>query len=248
MAKEKDLNGVSSLWKRYKATNNVELRNELMEEYFWIVKHIAIKIKEGLPDSVELDDLISDGVFGLMYSIDRFDISRGVKFSSFSSFLIRNAIFDGLREMDWIPLYTRSLIKKYDLAKKALGDGNGKVPTPQEIANYFKISLVKAKKIERQGNTPVVHLYRATDASENNVFIDFKNISDPKSKRPEEEIAKEENFDELISFLSKREKIIIRLYYRCNYKMKQIGDILGLSKARISEIHSLALQKLKKNY
>ncbi len=259
MAKRTDLNGVSSLWRKYKETKDVELRNKLIEMYLILVKYNAERLKAILPDTVELDDLISAGVFGLMDAIDAFDISRGVKFETYCVPRIRGAMLDELRKMDWVPRLVRSQVSKYREAMETIryrngkGNGDGHVSTLQEIADYLEVSIDEAKRIEDQGNAPSVHFRRIVvmprGEDEENEFsgsscVDSDHLSDPKALRPEDELSKDAGFWELISCLSDEEQIVVILYHRDDYEMWKIGKILGLVESRVSQIHSKALQKI----
>ncbi len=260
MAKRMDLNGVSSLWRKYKKTQDVGLRNQLVEIYLPIVKCHARRMKAGLPDVVELDDLISAGVFGLLDAIEAFDLSRGIKFESYCDPRIRGAMLDELRAMDWVPRLVRFRSSKYHQAMKAIkhsngnGDSNGNVPTAQEIANCLEISVEEAEKIESQGNAPLVRFcqmaivprgeYEANELRGRHT-IDSSQLQDPKALRPDEELSNGADFQELISCLSMQKQIVVTLYHRDDFEMWKIGKILGLSESRVSQMHSEALQEIK---
>ncbi len=251
MSKQMDSAYISSLWKRYKRTESIELRNELIEVYLMIVKYNAERIKARLPDSVDLDDLISVGVFGLIDAIKTFDLSRGVKFETYCVTRIRGAILDEMRLMDWVPRVARQRNKGYEMTRKALG--NGSLPTIQEIADYLNVSIEEAEKIERQGNAHTVYFLSIKDAPKgedknrlrSQYFVSSNDIPDTKTLKPEDEFLKDANFEELVSFLSNKEQIIITLYFRDNYTMKRIGEILDLSESRVSQMCSIALQKIR---
>src|SRR6266571_2989324 len=133
IAVEKQLE-IDEIWKRYKADpDNQELRNLLVEQYLPLVKYNGERIWARLPDGVELDDLISAGVFGLMDAIDAFDLNRGVKFETYCVPRIRGAMLDELRTMDWVPRLVRSKSSKMEAARKALEAELGRPPTGEEL-------------------------------------------------------------------------------------------------------------------
>src|SRR5437763_8459217 len=126
---------IDEIWKLYKADpTNKEYRNLLVEQYLPLVKYNGERIWARLPDGVELDDLISAGVFGLMDAIDAFDLTRGVKFEAYCVPRIRGAMLDELRTMDWVPRLVRSKASKMDAARKILEATRGRHPRPEELA------------------------------------------------------------------------------------------------------------------
>jgi len=257
MPKRTDLNGISSLWKKYKKTKSIEFRNELVERYLQLVKYIAKRLRARLPDAVQLDDLVSVGVFGLMGAIADFDLSRGIMFETYCVPRIRGAMLDELRAMDWVPRPERSRIAKYQKATEAMRanrNGNERVLTLQEIADYFEVSVEEAKRIEDQGTAPIVRfchmvsMPRGEDEKSELTgigLVDSNQLLDTKTLRPEDELSKDAGFLELISCLSDEEQIIVTLYYRDEYQMWRIAEILDLSESRVSQMHSHALQKIK---
>src|ERR1700728_1344965 len=135
------LKDVKQVWIEYKKTKTEKLRNALMENYLHLVRYNAERIHVKLPDEVELDDLMSAGIFGLMDAINAFDLERGVKFETYCAPRIRGAILDELRSMDWVPRLVRSRAHKLDTAAKALEAELGRSPTNHEIASRLKVSI-----------------------------------------------------------------------------------------------------------
>jgi RNA polymerase sigma factor for flagellar operon FliA len=131
---------VQQLWREYKAEPSVELRNQLVEMYLSLVKYNAERIWSRLPDGVDLDDLISAGVFGLMDAIDAFDLTRGVKFETYCVPRIRGAMLDELRTMDWVPRLVRSKHSKLEEVRKSLEAALGRPPRPDEMAAKLGVS------------------------------------------------------------------------------------------------------------
>src|SRR5438874_1002523 len=133
---------VPQLWRDYRANPGaVEMRNQLVEIFLPLVKYNAERIWARLPDGVELDDLISAGVFGLMDAIDAFDLERGVKFETYCVPRIRGAMLDELRTMDWVPRLVRSKASKMEEARKSLEASLGRPPRPDELASRLGVSL-----------------------------------------------------------------------------------------------------------
>src|SRR3984893_8017012 len=132
---------VQQLWRDYRTQPTVEMRNQLVELYLPLVKYNAERIWSRLPEGVELDDLISAGVFGLMDAIEAFDLERGVKFETYCVPRIRGAMLDELRTMDWVPRLVRSKASKLEEARAALGAAHGRPPRAEEMAARLNVSL-----------------------------------------------------------------------------------------------------------
>jgi RNA polymerase sigma factor for flagellar operon FliA len=139
---------VAQLWDAFKADqDNQELRNRLVEMYLPLVKYNGERIWSRLPEGVELDDLISAGVFGLMDAIDAFDLSRGVKFETYCVPRIRGAMLDELRTMDWVPRLVRSKASKLNEAIKTIETRLGRSPTEVELSEQLQISVPELEKM-----------------------------------------------------------------------------------------------------
>src|SRR5467141_4289094 len=138
---------VQQLWQDYRAHPTVEMRNQLVEYYLPLVKYNAERIWSRLPEGVDLDDLISAGVFGLMDAIDAFDLERGVKFETYCVPRIRGAMLDELRTMDWVPRLVRSKASKLNEATKHLEAKMGRSPTEIELSEQLQISVPELEKM-----------------------------------------------------------------------------------------------------
>src|SRR5215470_7273807 len=138
---------VPQLWRDYRAHPTIELRNQLVEHYLPLVKYNAERIWSRLPEGVDLDDLISAGVFGLMDAIEAFDLERGVKFETYCVPRIRGAMLDELRTMDWVPRLVRSKATRLEEARKALEAEHGRPPRPEEMAQRLGVSLEELQKL-----------------------------------------------------------------------------------------------------
>src|SRR5438093_9748346 len=138
---------ITQVWQAYRAEPTVELRNQLVEHYLHLVKYNAERIWSRLPDGVELDDLISAGVFGLMDAIDAFDLNRGVKFETYCVPRIRGAMLGELRTMDWVPRLVRSKASKLEEARKSLEAALGRPPNADEMAVRLGVSLEEFEQI-----------------------------------------------------------------------------------------------------
>ncbi len=238
------------LWQEYKLVGGNDLRNSLVEKYFPIAKYNAERVKAKLPASVELDDLISMAVLGLIEAIESFDLARGVKFETYCVPRIRGAIFDELRNIDWVPRLVRHRTKLYNKAISELSSKvNGHKPSLLEIAEYLGVSIKEAECIEKE--TDGAYLLQESKGYRGN-GEDFKKrqlpldqMPDMKMSQPLNEIIKEDGFEELIACLSDEDQIIFTLYYRQDFTMKKIGEILGMCESRISQKHDQAIKKIR---
>src|SRR6185503_9576248 len=149
MARTKEVREIKDVWIEYKQTRTEALRNILMENYLHLVRYNAERIHIKLPDEVEVDDLMSAGIFGLMDAIAAFDLDRGVKFETYCAPRIRGAILDELRSMDWVPRLVRSRAAKLDTASKQLEVELGRAPTQGEVAKRLGVPMAEFEKMAK---------------------------------------------------------------------------------------------------
>jgi RNA polymerase sigma factor FliA len=238
---------IKDVWIEYKRNKTETMRNVLMENYLHLVRYNAERIHVKLPDEVELDDLMSAGIFGLMDAINAFDLERGVKFETYCAPRIRGAILDELRSMDWVPRLVRSRAHKLDGATKSLETELGRSPTQQEVAARLQVSMGEFEKMAKDSSAVgLVSLSRKwfeTDSNKDVREIDV--LEDKRGSDPVREIQRKD-LKELISRgLSRAERLIIILYYFEEMTMKEIGATLDLSESRVSQMHSSILARLK---
>lgn len=238
---------MAQLWKAYKAEPTEAGRNELVENYLPIVKYTAERLYAKLPDEVDLDDLMSVGVFGLLDAIKSFDLARGVKFETFCVPRIRGAILDELRSMDWVPRLVRSRAHKLDVAVRGLEMELGRKPTEKELAKAMKLSLTDLRKLARDAQAvSIVSLNRKW--FETDSHKDVREIDMLEDKRIENPLLKAQAKDIkglITRGLNRAERLIIILYYYEQMTMKEIGETLDLSESRVSQMHSAILERLK---
>ncbi len=239
---------ILEIWKAYKADpGNTSLRNRLVEEYLPLVKYNGERIWARLPDGVELDDLISAGVFGLMDAIDSFDLTRGVKFETYCVPRIRGAMLDELRTMDWVPRLVRSKASKLQEATKQLETTLGRHPTDQELATHMSLSLADLEKMMLEASAVnLISLNKKwyeTDSYKDVREIDI--LEDKKGEDPTRRIQKADLMRLVTKGLNRNERLIIILYYYEELTMKEIGATLDLSESRVSQMHSSIVQRLQ---
>ena len=231
----------------YRDRPTLELRNRLVERYLPLVKYNGERIWARLPDGVELDDLISAGVFGLMDAIDAFDLTRGVKFETYCVPRIRGAMLDELRTMDWVPRLVRSKASKTEAARKQLEAELGRPPRPEEMA--VKLGIPLEQLDAHMGEATAVNLVSLNKKwYETDSYKDVREIDILEDKKAEDPTGRLQNRDlmRLVTRgLNRNERLIVILYYYEEMTMKEIGATLDLSESRVSQMHSSILARLK---
>src|SRR5437867_8668663 len=238
---------VQQLWREYKTEPTIELRNQLVERFLPLVKYNAERIWSRLPEGVDLDDLISAGVFGLMDAIEAFDLERGVKFETYCVPRIRGAMLDELRTMDWVPRLVRSKASKLEEARRTLEAAYGRPPHPEEMASKLGISLEELNKL--MGDATAVSLvslnkkWYETDSYKDVREIDI--LEDKKAEDPTHRLQNRDLMRLVTRGLNRNERLIIILYYYEDMTMKEIGATLDLSESRVSQMHSSIVARLQ---
>ena len=239
---------IAEVWVEYKQDQtNKLLRNRLIERYLPLVKYNGERIWARLPEGVELDDLISAGIFGLMDAIDAFDLSRGVKFETYCVPRIRGAMLDELRTMDWVPRLVRSKASKLGEATKTLEAKLGRHPSEVELAQHMEMSVKELEKMVLDANAVnLISLNKKwyeTDSYKDVREIDI--LEDKKGEDPTRRIQKNDLMRLVTKGLNRNERLIIILYYYEELTMKEIGATLDLSESRVSQMHSSIVQRLQ---
>lgn len=224
-----------------------DLRNKLIERYYDVVRYAAERMHTRLPNEVDVNDLMSAGLFGLMDAIDAFDPLRGVKFETYCAPRIRGAIFDELRAMDWVPRLVRSRTSKVEKVRKEFELSNGRKPTDDEVASLMNVSSAEYDKLQKDSRpVGVVSLDRKafeSDSSRDVREVDV--IEDGRQLNPAELVQRGDLQVLITKGLSRAERLIVILYYYEEMTMKEIGLTLDLSESRVSQMHSSILARLK---
>ncbi|HMO15849.1 MAG TPA: FliA/WhiG family RNA polymerase sigma factor [Pirellulaceae bacterium] len=239
---------IQQVWEDYKKNpSDKSLRNRLMERYFPLVKYNGERIWQRLPDGVELDDLVSAGVFGLMDAIDAFDLTRGVKFETYCVPRIRGAMLDELRTMDWVPRLVRSKASKLSEATKKLEVKFGRQPTVEELAEYMELSVNELEKMMTDasavGLISLNKKWYETDSYKDVREIDI--LEDKRGEDPTRRIQRNDLMRLVTKGLNRNERLIIILYYYEELTMKEIGATLDLSESRVSQMHTSIVARLQ---
>jgi RNA polymerase sigma factor for flagellar operon FliA len=225
------------------------MRNKIIMDYAHLIKYIAQKIASRLPSNIDLDDLFSAGVIGLMDAIDKYDPSRDNKFKTYAEFRVRGAMLDELRNQDWVPRSVRESNKKEDKAKLELEHKLGRPPTERETADFLEIPLEEYQ--ERMGRTRVSlmsleELGGTSSNSDKKSLLDC--LENPNSKNPFVHLKSKGVRDIIIKTveeLPEKQKLVLSLYYYEDLNLKEIGRILDVTESRVSQLHTQAVQKMK---
>ncbi len=223
-------------------------RDEIVKQYLWLVRCIAQDIAELLPRSVDISDLISAGTVGLIKAIDDYEPAKGAKLETYARYRIRGAIFDELRKQDFLPYSIRAKVKQVGRAISELERELGRYPEDHEIAERSGLDVNEISHLLATSSS--LDLYSLEELLENgNLSIDITQEDaasawpDPLSKLEREELV--EVLADAIKELPETERSILGLYYYEGLRMKEIGEVLGISESRVSQIHSKAILFLR---
>ena len=242
---------LQDLWKRYKASGDERARERLVVAYSPLVKYVAGRMGSGLPAHVEEADLISYGLGGLITAIQRFDLSREIKFETYAITRIRGAIIDELRTLDWVPRSVRARAREFERVNMKLEAKLQRAPTDDEMASQLGISVQDFQDALVQiSNSTIValdELWHVSDASGDQVSL-LDTIPDTNAPDPQMLIDQSELRDRIadaIAALPEREKLVVALYYYENLTLREIGEVLGVTESRVSQLHTKAVMRLK---
>ena len=235
------------LWEQYKKSPTAQLREQIIIEYAQLVKIVAGKLSMYLGYNVEYDDLVSYGVFGLIDAIDKFDLDKEVKFETYASLRIRGAILDQIRKMDWIPRTIRQKQKKIDEAIKTIETRTGHAADDDELAIELGIDEDELLKWQSQLNvTNIISLNEFVDAGVEPAMQMHDNRRFDTPEEVVEEAELKAKLTESLQFLTEKERNVILLYYYEDMTLKEISQVFEVSESRISQLHTKALNKMRK--
>lgn len=242
---------VREAWEEYKSTGSEQARDGLILHYSPLVKYVAGRVGVGLPANVEQADLISYGIFGLIDAIEKYELTRGIKFETYAISRIRGAIIDELRAIDWVPRSVRFKAREVEKAYNALENKLKRPPSDEEIAKEMDISVAELTNIYTQLSTVSLvaldELMSVEGGSGDKISL-VDTLEDTKSVSPADAFEVDEMKEILagaISRLPEREKIVVTLYYYEGLTLAQIGEVLGVTESRICQMHTKAVLALK---
>lgn len=239
------------LWDAYYKTKSYDDRNKIIEAYAGLIHFIAGKIAMYKPTNISYDDLVNEGVLGLIEAINKFDPTKGIKFSTYAVTRVRGFILDKLRKYDWVPRNLREKSRKIQKAIDELEGVHGRQPTEEEIADYLNIplekyydltydlSIVKQLSLEEKRNPTSV---------EDEAISLVESIEAPDNDDPAFILHKKEVkvlLTDAIKTLPEKEMIVLALYYFENMTLSEIGKSLNVSESRVCQLHKQAIVNLK---
>jgi RNA polymerase sigma factor for flagellar operon FliA len=244
------------LWRRYKDQGDERARERLVVAYSPLVKFIAGRMASGLPSHVEEADLISYGLLGLIGAIERFDPEREIKFETFAVARVKGAIIDELRSLDWVPRSVRARARDVERAHAELEAELQRAPTDEEMATKLHMDIDEFNdSLLEIANSSVLALddlwtFADPEGGGGQISV-LDTIKDPNAIDPETEAHASELKDRLadaIESLPERERLVVALYYYENLTLREIGEVLGVTESRVSQLHTKAVLALRSRF
>lgn len=224
-----------------------EQQEEYAKEYAGLVKHIAKRMALSLPQHVDTEDLVNEGIIGFMEALQRFDQGKGAQFKTFAANRIRGAILDYLRKRDFASRGARRRLRELQKAEEALTHELGRYPTPTEVAFHMGVTLDEVARRKREAHIGYVSsLNESALRNENSeTQMDMLQSDDPQVIDQAMRNEKIRALRECLEYLPEREQLLLNLYYFEGLNISEIAEILSVSEARVSQLHRRALGKLK---
>jgi RNA polymerase sigma factor for flagellar operon FliA len=242
---------VNELWRTYRRTGDQALRDRLILNYAPIVKYVAGRLGSGLPAHVDEGDLVSYGLLGLISAIERFDPDRDIKFETYAIARIKGSILDELRALDWVPRSVRSRARQIERAMSELESKLGRAPSDEELAAKVGVTVEELEDsltdISRSSIAALDELWTISGSGGDSVAL-IDTIEDEHGPEPQTAFAQTELREivaDAITSLPEREKLVITLYYYEDLTLREIGEVLGVTESRVSQLHTKAILRLK---
>ncbi len=242
---------LKDLWRRYKSSGDERARERLVVAYSPLVKYVAGRMASGLPAHVDEADLISYGLVGLISAISRFEPEREIKFETYAITRIKGAIIDELRSLDWVPRSVRARARAIERANAKLENRLQRAPTDEEMSVELDMSVQEFREALVQISNSTIaaldELWTVSDASGDQVSL-LDTLQDPDAPDPVaamDRIDLKDRMADAIARLPEREKLVIALYYYENLTLREIGEVLGVTESRISQLHTKAVLRLR---
>jgi RNA polymerase sigma factor for flagellar operon FliA len=240
----------SHLWQEYRRTRDRAVRDRLILTYAPLVKFVAGRLGSGLPAHVDEGDLVSYGLLGLIGAIERYDPDREIKFETYAIARIKGAIIDELRALDWVPRSVRSRAREIERAIGELEAKLGVAPTDEQIAEKLGITVEELEDsltdISRSSIAALDELWSVSgDGDQVSLMDTLEDTSGPRPAEALDETEMREALADAIARLPEREKLVVTLYYYEELTLREIGEVLGVTESRVSQLHTKAILRLK---
>jgi RNA polymerase sigma factor for flagellar operon FliA len=241
-----------ALWREYTKSKDQGVRDRLILTYAPLVKYVAGRLGSGLPAHVDENDLVSYGLLGLIGAIERFDPNRDIKFETYAIARIKGSIIDELRAMDWVPRSVRSRARDIERAIGELERKLMRAPTDEEISEKLGVTVDELNdslsEIGRSSIAALDELWTISSGGGGDQVALIDTIEDTQGPEPQSELAQtelKEALGEAIARLPEREKLVVTLYYYEELTLREIGEVLGVTESRVSQLHTKAILRLK---
>lgn len=235
--------------KDYRCTMDPKVKDQIIVEYAPLVKFIALKIASRLPANIELDDLISCGVIGLMDAIEKFDSSRDNKFKTYAEFRIRGAILDELRSQDWVPRSVREKSKQVERAYQKLERESGKPATDEEMCKELQCSIEEFHELlNKSKSVSMLNIDDKATFNKGDKKLMMGLLEHRRSSNPFAAVnykSAQNKIKSGIKQLPEKQRLVLSLYYFEDLNLKEIGRVLDVTESRVSQLHTQAIMKLK---
>lgn len=229
----------------YNAAGQIN-KDQLVQRFAPLVKRIAYHLMARLPSSVQVDDLVQNGMMGLLDAINRFEAGMGAQFETYAAQRVRGAMLDGLRENDWLPRSLRRDFRRIEVAIAQLEQEFGRSPSEKELADTLDMSLGEYQKMlqEARGYQLISFEDMVEDGDEDFLERHFTDDSSEPSKILEDQ-GLHQSLVQGIELLPEREKLMMALYYEQDLNLREIGEVMGVTESRVCQLHTQAVARLR---
>ena len=221
-------------------------REQLVQRFVPLVKRIAYHLMARLPSNVQFDDLVQNGMIGLLDAIDRFQEGFGAQFETYATQRVRGAMLDGLRENDWLPRNLRRELRRIETAINQLEHAHGRAPSEKELADALGMSLAEYQKTLQEARGHQIVYFEDFGSDDDDDFLErhfTDNDADPLAILEDQGVKAQ--LVKAIGQLPEREKLMMALYYEQELNLREIGEIMGVTESRVCQLHSQAITRLR---